>query len=212
MEQNFQTSFIPKKPIIAERAVASKPVSFLAIISIFIFISTVLVAGGLYFYKTVLAGQVTSMNSDLEKEKNRFDPSKIAQLQVLDKRLQASSEVLSNHIAISPIFKTLQSITMKTIRYTKFSYKLGTEKNLTINVDMSGQATSYRDIALQADLFTQNKNLIEPVFSNLSLNDKGGVIFNLKFSVDPSFVDYKQALMSESDNSSFGADQSGVTN
>ena len=63
---------------------------------------------------------------------------------------------------------------------------------------MSGQAIGYRSIALQADLFAKNKNLIDPVFSNLSLDDKGNVLFDLTFSVDQSFVNYKQVVKRES--------------
>ena len=65
---------------------------------------------------------------------------------------------------------------------------------------MSGQAIGYRSIALQSDLFTtrdEGKNFIDPVFSNLTLDAKGNVLFDLEFSVDPSFVDYKQMLSTE---------------
>ena len=61
-----------------------------------------------------------------------------------------------------------------------------------------GMRTGKHDLlALQSDLFTQNKNLIDPVFSNLALDDRGNVVFDLEFSVDPSFVDYKQVLQEE---------------
>jgi hypothetical protein len=53
-------------------------------------------------------------------------------------------------------------------------------------------------VALQSDLFAQNKNLIDPVFSNLTLDDKGNVDFDLEFSVDPSFINYKKVLAAES--------------
>ena len=53
---------------------------------------------------------------------------------------------------------------------------------------MSGLAIGYRSVALQSDLFAQNKNLIDPVFSNLTLDDKGNVLFDLEFSVDPSLL------------------------
>jgi len=202
MEQNFQTSFIPKKPMIEERAVSSRPVGFLTTISIFIFFTVIIASGGLYFYKGVLSKSIVQMDKDLALAKNRFEPSKINQLQTLDKRLRASSLVLSKHIAVSPIFKALQAITMKTVRYTKFSYDIGTDKNPKILIKMSGQAIGYRSIALQSELFTKNKYIVDPVFSNLSLNDKGSVLFDLEFSVDPSFVDYKQTLLAESDNSS----------
>ena len=138
------------------------------------------------------------MENTLNLAKNRFEPAKIAELQVLDKRLRASSEILSKHIVTTPIFEMLEKLTMKTVRYTKFSYELGTEKNISVKIKMSGQAIGYRSIALQSDLFTKNKNLIDPVFSNLTLDNNGRVLFDLEFSVDPSFVNYKQALLTES--------------
>ena len=201
MEQNFQTSFIPKKPMVEVRATATKPVGILVVLSMLVLFTILLGTAGLYFYKTSLTKNLAQMEGDLSKARNRFEPSKITELQLLDKRLRASSEILSNHIAISPIFQALQAITMKTVRYTQFSYELGNDKDAMVTVKISGIATGYRSIALQSDLFTtkdEGKNFIDPVFSNLSLNEKGNVLFDLEFSVDPSFVDYKQMLMTQS--------------
>ena len=197
MEQNFQTSFIPKKPIIEERALVARPTSFLTIISILIFFVTLLASGGLYFYKGIEIKNIAKMENELNLAKNRFEPNKIVQLQVLDKRLRASTEILGKHIAISPIFKALQLITMKTVQYTRFSYELSTDKDPIVKVKMNGLALGYRSVALQSDLYTANKYLIDPVFSNLSLDDRGNVLFDLDFSVDPSFVDYKQMLLTQ---------------
>ena len=194
MEQNFQTSFIPKKPMIEERTVASRPISFLTVVSVVIFFTVIIATGALYFYDKVLAKNITKMENDLNLAKNRFEPSKIIQLQVLDKRLRASSEILSKHIAISPIFEALQSFTLKTVSYTKFSYDFDDSKNAKIKVKMNGVAVGYRSVAFQSDLFAKNKYLIDPVFSNLLLDDKGNVLFDLEFSVDPTFVDYKKML------------------
>lgn len=195
MDQNFQTSFIPKKPMINEPiSVSRPPVGLLTIIAVFIFFSLVIGTGALYFYNDYLKKDIIKMENDLSLARNRFEPSKIIQLQVLDKRLSASNEILSKHIAISPIFKTLQDITMKTISYTKFSYDFSNSKSSKIVVKMNGIAMGYRSIALQSDLFSKNKYLIDPVFSNLSLDDKGNVLFELEFSVDPNFVDYKKVL------------------
>ena len=198
MEPNFQTSFIPQKPMIEKRAVTTRPVGFLAVIAIFILFTIVLATVAFYFYKGVLIKNIIKMENNLNLARNRFEPSKITELQILDKRLRASNEILSKHIAITPIFQALQSITMKTVRYTKFSYDLGAEKNAKITIKMSGLAIGYRSVALQSDLFTKNKNLIEPIFSNLALDNSGNVLFDLGFSVDPSFVDYKQMLLTES--------------
>ena len=198
MEPNFQTSFIPKKSMIEERAVVTRSVSFFTILSIFILFAVLLASIAIYFYKGILLKNITQMENTLNLAKNRFEPSKITELQILDKRLIASSEILSQHIAISPIFQALEALTMKTVRYTKFSYQLGDSKDAKVMVKTSGIAVGYKSVALQSDLFTKNKNLIDPVFSNLSLDNSGNVVFDLEFSVDPSLVNYKTMLLTES--------------
>lgn len=198
MDQSFQTSFIPKKPIVKERVTSSRPLGILFIISLFILFAVLLATGGFYFYKGIIAKQITQKQIDLNLAKNRFEPSKITELQVLDKRLRASSEILSKHITVTPIFSALESLTMKTVRYTKFSYDFTTDKNIMINIKISGVAIGYRSVALQSDLFAKNRNLIDPIFSNLTLDNSGNVLFDLEFSVDPSFVNYKQTLLTQS--------------
>lgn len=197
MEQNFQTSFIPKKPIIKEREVSSRPVGFLLILALLILFTVLLATGGLYFYKGSVAQSITDKQNDLTQAQNRFEPSAIKNFQLLDRRLNASSEVLAKHISIVPIFDALSALTMKSVRFTQFDYTLGTNDNPRISVKMSGVAIGYRSIALQSDLFAKNKNLIDPVFSNLNLDLSGNVIFDLEFSVDPNFVNYKQALLTQ---------------
>lgn len=198
MDQNFQTSFIPKKPMIEKTAVSPQSISLLTVVSIAIFLIVVVVATGLYFYNTYLSSSITKMENDLTLAQNRFEPSKVLQLQTLDKRLRASSDILSKHTAISPIFEALQVITMKTISYNKFSYELGAGKSPKILVKISGTAIGYQSVALQSDLFSKNKYFIDPVFSNLSLDDKGNVLFDLEFSVDPTFIDYENMLKTKS--------------
>ena len=207
MEQNFQTSFIPKKPMVEVRATATKPVGILVVLSMLVLFTILLGTAGLYFYKTSLTKSLAQMEGDLSKARNRFEPSKITELQLLDKRLRASSEILASHVIVTPIFEILQDLTMKTVRYTKFNYSIesvsqnqnGVDiKNDRMLVKISGLAIGYRSVALQSDLFTKNKNLIEPVFSNLTLNEKGEVVFDLEFSVDPGFVNYKQMVEASS--------------
>ena len=198
MEPNFQTSFIPKKPIVEDRVITSHPVGITMIASLFILFAIILATGGLYFYQGTLAKGLTAMKANFKLAQNGFEPAKLKELQVLDKRLNASSEILKNHIAISPIFKALQDITLKTIRYTQFTYSFSDDPSGKVSIKMKGVAIGYRSVALQSDLFTKNNNIIDPVFSNLVLDDKGNVVFGLDFSVDPTFVDYKQVLQTES--------------
>jgi hypothetical protein len=199
MDQNFQTSFIPKKPIVEERAAttSSQPVSILLIASLFIFFVVLLGTGGLYFYKISVTKNLASLQNSLTLAQNNFEPSEITQLQLLNKRLQSATEILSNHIAITPIFVALEQVTMHTVRFTKFSYDLGKDEGANVDIKMSGMAVDYRSVALQSDLLGQNKNFINPVFSNLTLDSSGDVLFDLDFSVPASFVNYKQSILTQ---------------
>lgn len=194
MDQNFQTSFIPKKPIVEEKVVVERQASLFTVVAIFIFFSVLIGSGGLYFYKEFLKKQTLSLSGQLEIVKGRFESSKISEMQVLGKRLEAATDVLSKHVAISPIFQSLQDLTLKTIRYTKFTYTIDDAPNALFRVKMSGAAVGYRSVALQADLFNKNKYITDPVFSNLSLDPKGNVLFDLEFTVSPVFINYEQLL------------------
>ena len=197
MEPNFQTSFIPKRPVLKESVVSAAPVSIFLIISLFVLFTVLISTGGLYFYKGILIKKVADMENTLNLARNRFEASKIFELKAFDKRLIASTDILSKHFTVTPIFDALEKITMKSVRFTKFSYELGADSNSAVSVKMSGVAIGYRSIALQSDLFAKNKNLIDPIFSNLTLNDNGNVVFDLNFSVNPAFVNYKQTLMTQ---------------
>ena len=220
MDQNFQTSFIPKKPMIEERVVSSRPVSLLTIVSIFIFFTMLLATGGLYFYKAILEKNITQMQASLVVAKGSFEPEKISQLQVLDKRLQASKEILGKHISVSPIFSALSKVTIKNIRYTKFSYALSSDSSGKVMVSMSGVANwtlGYKAIALQSDIFAQNKDykdfFIDPVFSNLAPDTKGNILFDLNFSVNVTALNYTNVIKAESNSPSASQTTSpGTTN
>lgn len=197
MEANFQTSFIPKKPVVKERVVRAPSVSFPTVVAFIIFFASLMVVGGVILYKGNLEKAIIKKSNELELARNRFEEDKLNQLQNIDKRLIASGEVLSRHIAVSPIFEDLQKYTLKTVQFTNFTYEFVEGGNKSVLIRMKGKAVDYRTIAIQSDLFSTNKNFIDPVFSNLVLDATGNVVFDLEFYVDPNFVDYRQNLLTE---------------
>ena len=192
MEQNFQTSFIPKKPVVPERTETKRPIGLLMVFSILILLSVLVAYGGLYFYQVSLTQSITSKQKALDLAKNRFEPGRLAELKTLDRRIRAANMVLDSHIAVSPIFEILQNTTMKTIRYTSFAYEL--RENGVVFVKLTGEANGYRSIALQSDILSSNTDVLDPVFSNLALDARGNVLFDLSFGVNKNFVSYKENL------------------
>ena len=213
MDQNFQTSFIPKRALAEDRVERPKSVSVFLFFATIIFVASIAGAGFVFFSKTSLTNQVTQMQADLKKAESAFEGDFIQQLQIMDKRINAANSVLANHIAVSPIFAELQTATLKSIQYTKFSYTVagsGTTANIT--VQMSGQSQSYTAIALESAQLAQNKYIKNPIFSNLTPNDQGTIVFDLTFSVDPKFVLYGEALTRDgSAGSTMGTQQPQTT-
>lgn len=190
METTFQTSFIPKQPVTEQKqSRVSSSVNILLFISIVIFVISVIAAGLVYFYKSTLEKSVATSEEELARAKDAFDGNFITDLQTADKRLRAAGEVLGNHIILSPIFEILQSSTLKTVRFTKFTHTVvGTGAGARVEVKMSGRARDYTAIALQSDALTRSKYIKDPLFSNLTLDDQSNVLFEVVFTVDPHLV------------------------
>jgi hypothetical protein len=200
----FQTSFIPKKPIMGEplHHVSRATQRSVGIFSVIAFLAVVVAGGsyaGLYFYKATLTANVATAKKSLALAKESFEPEAISDLQLFDKRIVASKQVLASHVVVSPFFELLNSLTLPSIQYTKFTAEGGTNGE-GLNVQMSGNAKDYKSIAVQAGVFNSasGKYFKDVVFSNLTLSEakdkKGYVTFNVAFTVDPVLISYEKQM------------------
>lgn len=195
MDNNFQTSFIPKKALSEERIATPGRTSLFSFIATLIFFGALASAAGMYFYKASIQKNITAMKASLEAAKNSLEPTRINDLKALDRRLSNANALLANHVAVTPIFKALEESTLKTIQYTKFSYKTPDSSQGAVQVQISGRARDYTSIALESDSLVQNKNIQDPIFSNLTLDNlTGTVTFELVFNLVPDFVHYVNNL------------------
>ncbi len=195
MDQEFQTSFIPKKTL-SQKPERSSGGSFglINVVAFIIMIISLLVAGGAYLYRDNLSKKVEEMKVSLGRAQNIFEPELLTELETLDRRIDAADQILSKHIAVSPIFKVLEEITLPTVRYIDFTYEVDEVNPDVVHVSMTGEAVSYDAITLQADLFSKNRFIRNPIFSNFSLNKTGGVEFDLMFDVSKSLVNFEQTV------------------
>lgn len=201
MENSFQTSFIPKKPIIANSSVSStgNTMGIPMVVSIFIMIVMLVAAGGLYLYKNYLQNNKAVLSGNLKKIKESFDKNTIAELEAYDKTSSVAKQVLDNHIVLSPLFELINELTLTTIQYTKFDHK--TSSNV-FSVRMSGIARDYKSIALQADVFNTTKGHMfqNVIFSNLTKDKNNYVTFNVEFDIDPALLSYSKNITNGSIN------------
>ncbi len=195
MENSFQTSFIPKK-LVTSSGSEKEPKSLFSIISIFLLIFSILLSGGLFLYKIYLTGQQETLSATLLKTRESFEKDTIDELELFDKRTEATKIILSKHIVLTPMFALLGKITIPSVQYTKFEHQTN-EKGFYVEIE--GIARDYRSISLQADMFNsqEGRYFKNVLFSNLLKDKNNNISFNLKFNVDPVVLSYENNLKLE---------------
>ena len=196
MEQEFRTTFIPKKPIVPQPAssvgAVSKPVGIIFTISLIIFIVSLCIGGGVYLYKSYLEKQVAELSSSLEALQRNIDPNVIKEFTVMDKRLKNSEVLINQHAVLSPLFTVLRTTTLPTVRYTKLDMTFSDNRDLQIT--MSGESDGYRSIALQSQALAKNANLKNTIFSNFVVTPKGRVAFDVSFMIPATDLAFAKNL------------------
>lgn len=189
MEPQFQRSFIPKKPIVAPTAArVSSPINLLSLIATVIFIVSLALAGGSYFYRGLLQKQIADDQTSLDRAKGAFEPELINQIVRLDSRIEQGKKLLSSHVSVTPLFDLLSKVTLPTVRFKDFSFAYLSPTK--VSVAMKGQADSYSSIALQSDLINAQKAFSDTVISDLALDPQGTVSFSVASNIDPTLVSY----------------------
>jgi hypothetical protein len=195
MEPKFQSSFIPKGPLATQGAISrvhKKEKSFFGIIGTIVFILTLLAAASVFGYAQFLKYRISKMSSDLEAARAAIDPGVIRELTRTDARLRSTQELLSRHVAMSPLFDYLEASTLRSVRLTALGY--GGDMREGLNLTLKGQARGYASLSLQSDEFAKSVYIKDPIFSDLTLDDKGNVAFSFSAKLDPSMTLFKRDL------------------
>lgn len=193
MDPRFQTSFIPKKPIVSTTSSrSSSTVNLLTLVSTIIFVTTLALSGAAFFYKGIVAKQIESDKQTLERARGSFDPELIEQITRLDTRIETARTLLASHISVNPLFDFISTITLPSVRFRDFDYSyLSPEK---ISISMTGQARNYASVALQSDVLNAQKNLKEVTIGDMSLSGAGDISFSVSATVDPKVLLYSATL------------------
>ena len=195
MEPKFKTSFIPKKSFeqpapIQPRGGGGKggSLGILGIAGIAIFVMAAASAGGVYFYRWSLESSIADKAVQLEQAREAFQPALIRLLERLDIRLKTADQLLNNHISFSALFPLLETTTYADVQFKGMS--VAQDSNNQIAMTMQGEARDFDVVALQSDVFGQNRHILEPVFSELDVVDQNRVSFNVRSRIDRQHLLY----------------------
>lgn len=202
MEPVIPTSFIPKRPIDPTAPIAeTKQKHSYGLLSLLIFIvilGTAASYGLAYVYSASLMRQKTSLETSLKSAQEGVDVNFVADMKRLDDRIHGVRTLLGNHIVVTPIFEALEATTLHSIQYDSFSYQYETDPgslDKTVHVTLEGVTKNYTTLALQSDAFLGSNIIKNPVFSELTVDDKDHTVnFKLSFDVDPNALSYESFI------------------
>ncbi len=200
MEPTIPTSFIPKRPIesstVPERHSSGGSVGLLSLLAFVIVVGTVVAFVGVYFYQQQLNSQKEKLEESIAQARDGIGTDFVYDMKRLDARITGVKDIIKNHIVVTPIFDALQDSTLRSVQYRDFSYTIKTDtvtKVAVLDVSLSGTAKNYSTIALQSDAFSSNPLIKNPVFSNLTVDDKTRAVnFKLGFSVNVEDLSYQK--------------------
>ena len=191
MEQ--KVSFIPKKQI--PKAIGQKRpivVNLFMFIAVIVFLGTLAIAGGLYFYRALLERNIASLSQSVARVEEVVSTEIIKNLRNVDIRINVAEDLINQHKAVSSLFEALEVLTLKKVRFSQFSYSLNQEG--TSNISLSGEADNYKALAFQSDVISKNEYFKNPIFSNFGLNIFGNVTFDLESDISNDLILYKNNL------------------
>ncbi len=197
MEPKFQSSFIPKGPIGSSADVEVGSTrgehSLWGFIATIIFILAALSAVGAFGYKFYLNYSIGNMKAELEERRAEVETETVNEITRLNNRLLATESLVDTHIVLSPLFRFIDANTLKNVRFTEVSYETQ-ELEGGVVLMLRGEARGYSALASQADLFNKNPDFIDPVFSNLRLDEKGNVGFSFEAKINPNLLSYRKEV------------------
>lgn len=195
METGIQSSFIPRDAgevkLTPPRISGAGFSDLVLLLSIVMFVASAALAGGVFLYKQYLQTATQAKIQQLQRDKATFDPSLIQQFTRLDDRMHAGSAILSGHISPTAFFDALSQATLTTIVFKSLNFDGADSQHLSAK--LSGVAQSVNSIALQAQVFSKNGTIVNPIFSNIG-RQPDGVHFDLSILINPKSINYEQNL------------------
>jgi len=173
-------------------------------ISFLIFFIAVLVSIGVFVYTKIIQGSIDTKLAEIDRLQKAYEPSTMKELIRADTRMKHADILIENHVTPSEYLRLLEQITIHNLRYDSLGFTtngtVGTgaarnSQNISVpTVALTGQAGSFKQIALQADEFGANRDLQNPVVSGLNIDANDLAVFSVTMNVEPRFVSYTEAI------------------
>ena len=187
-----KADFIPKRETEVRLKRKASSQSILFTISALIGLIALSAWGSFLFYRYFLLQDKAETEISLQEKGNeifKVGGSVINELRTLDAQLKLVDFVLKKHIVIENFLEFLGDKTLtNSVRYS--SMELSTSDEGEIKVELSGESANFMSLANQDDVFRSEPYIIDPNFTDYTLNENGTVSFSVEFEIDPALVSF----------------------
>ncbi len=182
----IQASFIPKKDIKRKsKGRGGFSINIFLLIAVVIFLTAIFASLGVLLLEKKVQADINQASAELEQEKENFGLDAIKEFILASNRLQATDEIINNHINVGEIFRLLEDDTLTEVVVSNFSFRTEQDK---VVITARGSAPTYEHVAVQSQKYGENNKIGDLILSDVDQNREGGVAFNIAFSVDTSYL------------------------
>ncbi len=206
METKFQTSFIPKKPLVSDQRIVAvrTGTSILMVIATLLFLISVAGAVFSVVWTNVLNKDQENYRKQLAGMESKFPIADIENLRKFNKKIDISKQLLKSHLAVEEIFAILSELTIEDVRFNSFSFSAPLKDGDGVTVTLSGVAKNFYAIAFQSDVFGtsdkygKNKILKNPIISSVAEQENGTINFGFTATLNPDDLRFAKLMTVES--------------
>ncbi len=220
METKFQTSFIPKKPLISPNVMMQRAprrlVSLFLMFAVIVFIISLAGLGGAYLWKGYLTSSQVNFKQQLADREKLFDINLITQLKQANVQIDTAKQILNNHVAMSQVFDIISNFTIVSSRFLSMDIAAPTAQSSGVKISMKGYGKDLSSVAFQSDVLGKLEDIglrdivKNPILSDPTKDKDGKVTFGFSATFEPSGLSYKRSVLGNPATSS--VNQASTTN
>lgn len=156
---------------------------FLFRLSLVLFLASLIVWAGFYFYHSSLKKNLASWEEQVKNQEAEFSSELFSQIVALANTMRGAGELLAGHPSNASLLKFMEEVThpavyFKTMQFSRESRKL----------DLDGVAQNFRTVAEQLSFFEGHNQVEDVSFGGLTRNEKGLVNFKMAIVVKPGLL------------------------
>jgi len=213
METKFQTSFIPKKPILSQSTAMQKvprmSFSLFLTFGVIVFTISLGAVGGVYFWKQYLISGQEVYKVQLAEREKQFQTDLIEQLKRVNIQVDLAKQLLDNHLAVSGVFDIIGRFTTENSRFMSLDVSVPIGGTGEVKIGMRGMSKDFPSVAFQSDILGQleqyglRKIVKNPILSDPSLDGSAGTVsFGFSATLDPDSLSFRKSITTSSDATS----------